>query len=423
MRQRKSVLITTQHPCSLKNLAHNLREMILFFRAMVGLVALLLATGVSGAENLVLSKSDRWLEVSSSKDIDTAIGVATLYANENARVVSVDDGRFAVVMGPFKKARTLAELTRRHTDLPALPADALLSRGKTYHETVWQAGQTETARFLAYAQDKPLKLRSGKLKVAVKVLAPSGDYASGVSVVSGSVEGGGEFSFTFGDPADSSMGMTAGIARLDTGTGQPQIVLTRNSGGAHCCTRTWIVTKPDAATGWILLAAADLDGEGFGFQDVDGDGAMEMTSADNNFLYMFDSYAASFAPSIYLRLAGDELVDVSATTPARHVILQDLAALEFQGQLDSNVWRTNGYLAAWVAAKTRLGEGEDAWLTMLENFDRGTEFAQKECLTEAPVDECPAESLRDIPFPQALKRFLELTGYDPIPQLAYSRGF
>ena len=48
-----------------------------------------------------LKPGERWLTVASTRDIDTAKGIADYYAWKGARVMASKDGWLAVVLGPF----------------------------------------------------------------------------------------------------------------------------------------------------------------------------------------------------------------------------------------------------------------------------------------------------------------------------------
>ena len=71
----------------------------------------------------------------------------------------------------------------------------------------------------------------------------------------------------------------------------------------------------------------------------------------------------------------------------------------------------NGFLAGYVAQKTRLGEGKQAWDLMLKYFDRNTDWGLEYCKQERDENgECPGETIKST-FPQALERMLKKNGY------------
>ncbi len=387
--------------------------MILQRQLMLSAAALAASSHFCLADSLSLSKKERWLVVASTRDVDSAIGIAGLYADEEPRVVSARNGWFAVVMGPYR-VRSVRDIQDRFV---SLPKDALLSRGASYEETVWSSKPAAQVQLDIVEAGRLKVFNLGKLVVSV-AMHQGEDGLAGPSVITGSQDGKQVFKLTAGEAGDAVNIAQAGVVRLDPETDDPQFVFTRYSGGAHCCVRTYIATKPKGATDWALVDAGELDGEGYAFIDLDYDGVSELAQIDNNFLYSFDSYANSFAPAIYRQLKGTGLKNISDLPLAEHALKQDIAGLEFNTKLDGATWKSNGFLAAWVASKVRLGEGEEAWATMLENFDRNSDFNQRQCLTQQDEEACPESLVRDIPFPQALARFLEVSGYGPLPDSA-----
>ena len=89
---------------------------------------------------------------------------------------------------------------------------------------------------------------------------------------------------------------------------------------------------------------------------------------------------------------------------------------EWLAQIESYVdpaeqWKSPGYLAGWVAAKIRAGEGADAWRQLSANWDTAGDKGEEVCLTGETLDDCPAKSRAVLKFPERLKLFLEQTGY------------
>lgn len=398
-----------------ENQHHNQCKMIPLFRPAILAVVLASSACETLSGTLELSAKERWLVVASTKDVDTAIGIAAHYPSEAPRVVEAHNGWYAVVMGPYD-VRSLRDLRNRKFGIPALPLDALLSRGNNYRDTIWQQVKPPELPWQDVSHGKPTILKSGETEFSVALGHVQKNQTSGPVTLSAKNNSGRLFEFTFVDNGFSFGDTNASIARLDRESETPQLVLTTYTGGAHCCMKTWLVTKPAGNPDWIMLELEELDGQGLGFRDLNGDGVLEIAQYDNNFLYTFDSYSSSFEPVKYLALSGDQLVDISNTGIASSALRQDIASLEFEARLNPENWRRNGFLAAWVASKVRLGQGEDAWATMLENFDRDSQFNQQECLTGAEIEVCDPKLVRDIPFPHALARLLEVTGYGPLPQ-------
>lgn len=378
-----------------------------------GILAFLLGLAATAAdlraENLKLTGGEHWIALASSRDRNEAIGVARLYGGLKARVVSSKNGWYAVVIGPVSEA-TLSQYRKTYRQWPQIPADALFSRGDKYIETVWLP-PTEKSR-IEFGQSAPAHIIADGLDVVIE-LGLDGDNRS----VHLAGRAGTRELFNLETPPDAyaDFGTAAEIVRIDRDTTYPQVLATQNTGGAHCCAQTWIATEISSGS-WTLVDAGLLDGGGYWAEDVDGEGAYELMSVDNSFLYAFDSYAGSFAPIRISRLSGRRLTDVTDEPQWKDRIAQELAGTEFLARLDPSIWRTNGFLAAWVALKIRLGEGDAAWNRMLEAYDRNSSFGPLECTDGRSVEECPAESLRQIPFPEALAAHLKANGYAPVPE-------
>ena len=209
---------------------------------------------------------------------------------------------------------------------------------------------------------------------------------------------------------------TAEVMRLDPGTPVPQVVMTAFTFGAHCCTITRIATVLGAGE-WRVLDAGQLDGEGYRFVDIDNDGAKELVSFDNSFLYAFESYAGSYAPTRITKLTGSDLNDVTNEPRYRAFLRRKLQDMEADAKKNPDLWHSNGFLGGWVAAKSLVGEVDDAWKRMLASYDRNSDWSLEECTTGQPLDDCPKDKVRQQSFPEALKKLLESNDY-PRPKAA-----
>ncbi len=52
---------------------------------------------------------------------------------------------------------------------------------------------------------------------------------------------------------------------------------------------------------------------------------------------------------------------------------------------------------------------------MLKSYDRKSDWPQQECTINVAFDKCPQVKLRDLTFPQALKKLLAENAY-PLPK-------
>lgn len=89
-------------------------------------------------QDLVLSGDNWWVALASRREITEAIAVAGGYSEKNVRVVRARNGWYAVIMGPVV-TRDIWSFRASYAG-PALPSDAMLTRGAGYIETVWRPG-------------------------------------------------------------------------------------------------------------------------------------------------------------------------------------------------------------------------------------------------------------------------------------------
>jgi hypothetical protein len=195
------------------------------------------------------------------------------------------------------------------------------------------------------------------------------------------------------------------IVKLDPSTSFPQIVFTYYWEGAHCCTVTKIATID--SSGWFTeVDGGVLDGDGYDFDDLDGDGTTELISTDNSFLYAFASYASSVAPLRISKLSNGRLKDVTTEPRYRKRLRENLRQMEEHAD-----WADNGFLAGWAATKSQLGEIRDAWPVLLKRFDRDSGWSMEGCELNVPQEQCPQANVQELQFPEALARHLERNGY------------
>ena len=200
----------------------------------------------------------------------------------------------------------------------------------------------------------------------------------------------------------------ASIAEMDPENTHPEIYFSSYTGGAHCCNSIIVVEELDGR--WVGIPIGEFDGDGNYLEDADGDGLAEIVTVDNRFLYAFDCYACSAAPLTITAIRGGKLFDVSADPrylPAHREWLAQIESFVDPAQQ----WKSPGYLAGWVAAKIRVGEGAEAWQQLSSNWDASADEGEEVCLTGQAIEECPAKSRAILKFPERLRLFLEQTGY------------
>ena len=264
------------------------------------------------------------------------------------------------------------------------------------------------AKSVEYDGKQSATLTEGNLVITVDREPARDDPKLFLPVATGSYRGEKVFELHIDENGMEEPAATVSVMRLDPQTSMPQIVMTYFWGGAHCCTVTKIATI-DSSGKWHVMDGSALDGDGYQFQDLDGDGGAELVSVDNSFLYAFASYASSNAPTRIIKLTGVELKDVTQDPRYQGFLRQQLR--EMESHLEKDNPEPNGYLGGWVAQKALLGELGEAWRTMLSSYDPKSDWELEECETGAPIESCPEGGKRKLDFPEALANHLVSHGY------------
>jgi hypothetical protein len=179
----------------------------------------------------------------------------------------------------------------------------------------------------------------------------------------------------------------------------PEVVIATFSGGAHCCNNFIIYSWQNGE--FSRTETGMLDGGGGKFEDLDGDGTIEFITNDNNFLYTFSSYAGSFPPTQIFTFRNGKLENVTRNYPD---ILRQTATEMYQVIMENKDSNINGVMASYVAQKALLGELEEAWQFMLENYN--SDFQEGLTIYEN------GEEVGTYPdYPTALKALLVKLGY------------
>jgi hypothetical protein len=200
----------------------------------------------------------------------------------------------------------------------------------------------------------------------------------------------------------------ASIAEIDPGNNSPEVYFSSYSGGAHCCNT--VIVAEEIGDKWIGVTVGEFDGDGNYLEDADGDGLAEIVTVDNRFLYTFDCYACSAAPLTMTTVRDGEVIDVS--TEARFLPAHRDWLMQIEEGVDpAQRWSSAGFLAGWVAAKVRVGEGADAFQQLTDNWNAAADAGEEVCVTGGDIDACAKKDRAVLPFPDRLKLFLEQNGY------------
>lgn len=208
------------------------------------------------------------------------------------------------------------------------------------------------------------------------------------------------------------------VRRLDPALPLPQLVVSGNTGGAHCCEMVSIIGK-NADGAWVYTDT-DTDavsGEGGpAFSDADGDGTAEIVTNDEQFLYVFASHAGSYSPVVISRYRNGKVINVTREKAFRDYLAADLKRSQtFWEEQDHN--EPNGFLAYYVATQANMGEFRSAWAYMLAHYDHAdTGFGVSRCDLRSDSKgnqdkPCPENDRKTLPFPEGLSGFLVKTGY------------
>jgi subtilisin-like proprotein convertase family protein len=152
------------------------------------------------------------------------------------------------------------------------------------------------------------------------------------------------------------------------GDGEPEVLVDLFTGGAHCCFYTVILRFTGRTYRGITAFWGD---PGYGLQDLDHDGRLELVSADDRFAYQFTYYAASALPVQIWHYDHGVMTDVTSSFPA--VVRSDAATL-WAEYVKARTDRQNdmrGVLAAWLADEYRLGLADEGWAKIHAAYARG----------------------------------------------------
>ncbi|WP_146030513.1 hypothetical protein [Pseudovibrio exalbescens] len=362
-----------------------------------------------------LKHSERWLVVAAREDKQEAIQMAreVSYFLPQTFVVHAKNGWFAIVAGPVEL--TSMEAVREKEYASALPDDAYLSKGANYQEVVWSS-----PRIVRVDLDDSTSVKAQLESLMVEAVRQDAEGApsTGEDYVQTRLEitlrdVNGTLLQTLPTPLDAyaSFGNSLELVRISPETPYPQVLIRRFTGGAHCCFQTSILTSADGNS-WDLVEAGNFDaGADYRLVDLNFDGALELLTIDQTFLYLFAPYAASFAPPEVHELVGSKIVNVSAQADYRAEFVNELRDLEGMAEESPDLWEMNGFLAAWGAIKTRLGDFVPALAKITQRHGPAHDFGVRVCPDGSNIDKCSYEEAVLLPFPAGFTLHLVEQGY------------
>jgi len=159
---------------------------------------------------------------------------------------------------------------------------------------------------------------------------------------------------------------------------EPEVLIDLFTGGAHCCTYS-LIYRYNPNTQTYNSDRFEWGNGGYKLQDLDKNGVPEFNGRNDAFAYAFASYAASAYPIQIWQYRQGKMVDVTRQYPK--LIYNDAYGWwqAFQENKDNDVDYGKGLLAAYLADKYMLGQGQDGWQKVQQAYkgpDRQQYFAE-----------------------------------------------
>jgi len=155
---------------------------------------------------------------------------------------------------------------------------------------------------------------------------------------------------------------------------EPEIILDIFSGGAHCCTSSLIYRYDVKTKQYTAITHPWGNSRGSKIEDLDKDGNVEFVASDDRFSYKFSSFAGSRYPLQIWQYRQGKMIDVTRRYPQQ---VKNHAYQLWQEYITTKNQFGGGKaaLAAYLADKYSLGEGEDGWQRVREAY-RGSDRAE-----------------------------------------------
>lgn len=143
--------------------------------------------------------------------------------------------------------------------------------------------------------------------------------------------------------------------------GEPEVLADFFTGGAHCCTYSLIYRYNPTQKTYSVLNQFWGNG-GYQMKNLDKDRVPEFHSRDDRFAYAFGSYAGSGYPLQIWQYRQGKMVDVTRQYP--QLIYNDAYQwwqIYTENREQDTIEFGKGPLAAYLADKYLLGQGQDGW--------------------------------------------------------------
>jgi hypothetical protein len=160
------------------------------------------------------------------------------------------------------------------------------------------------------------------------------------------------------------------------GNKEPEVVADFYTGGAHCCTYS-LIYRYDSKSQKYIQTRHDWGNAGYVFKDLDKDGLPEFQSRDDRFAYAFASYAASGYPLQIWQYRQGKMINVTRRYP-KLIYNNASESWKIYTEIRQQGEDGKGFLAAYLADKYLLGQGEDGWRQVKQAYkksDRNQFFA------------------------------------------------
>ena len=181
--------------------------------------------------------------------------------------------------------------------------------------------------------------------------------------------------------------------------GEPEVLLDTYTGGAHCCSVTYVFRYLPGSRRYAKTFHT-FGNVGYSAKNVDGRERVELLTKDDRSAYVFTAYAASFFPIQLWHVDDGRFVDVTRRFPG--LVESDANGLltEYQ-RVRRERADVRGVLAAWLADQYLLRKEDAGWAKIDAAYRRG-ELGPREDLIGWPQGRG---------YVKALRAFLVRTGY------------